>query len=68
MNKEQMIKVVRESFDELNSTIAESVQQLFNNSLKMELTDVDIDMETTFEEKGEHVCAFFKTTTSDARR
>lgn len=64
MNKEQMINTVNESFEELKSTIAESVEQLFNNPLQMELVTEEIDLAKIFEEKGQHVCVYFKTKAS----
>jgi len=64
MNNEQMIKMVNESFDELKSTIAESVEQLFNNPLQMELISEEIDLVKLFEVKGQHVCAYFRTKSS----
>lgn len=64
MNKEQMIKMVSESFEELKSTISESVEQLFNNPLQTEIISEEIDLAKLFEVKGQHVCAYFRTKSS----
>ncbi len=61
MNKEQMIKIVNDSFTELKSTISESVEQLFNNPLQIEPVDEELSLAKVFEEKGQHVCVHLKT-------
>lgn len=64
MNKEQIITLVNQSFAELKATVAEAVEQLFNNPVQLELSQDEINLSTVFEEKGQHVCAYFKTSSS----
>ncbi len=61
MTNEQMIDIVNQKFEELKSTVAESIEQLFNNPLKIELVHEEIKLEKVFEEKGQHACVLLRT-------
>ena len=65
MNKDQMLKIVTDSFGELKATIAEAAEQLFNTSLQAEYVEDQISLQKVFEEKGQHICAYFKTKASN---
>lgn len=64
MNKEKMLKMINDSFENLKSTISESFEQLFKNPLEVDLIDEELSLAQIFEEKGQHVCAYLKTKAS----